>query len=220
MRHNETDPPLRAVLFDFDGTLADSYPAITASINNVRAFHGLAPLPEGEVRPHVGRGPEYLIRHTIPGIDPAAGLARYRAHHPSVMRTGTRLLPGAGEALASLTKAGILVAICSNKPRRFTEQLLEHLGLAPHIDAVFGPEDVPRPKPAPDMLRAALARLGVQPNQGLFVGDMTVDIETARQAGVRVWVVPTGSDERHVLAAAAPDRILDDLHQLTELLRE
>src|SRR5438105_1840340 len=89
-----------AVLFDFDGTLADSYPAITASVNHVRAAHGLPPLPEPEVRRHVGRGPVYLLEHTVPGCDPQVEVVRYRAHHPSVLRSGTRLLPGAAAALA------------------------------------------------------------------------------------------------------------------------
>ncbi len=209
--------PIRAVLFDFDGTLVDSYPAIAASVNHVRAVHGLPPLPEAEVRRHVGRGPAYLIAHTVPGADVEAGVARYRAHHPSVMETGTALLPGAAEALAALKAAGLLEAICSNKPVAFTRRLVVLLGLAPYLDAVLGPEDVPRPKPAPDMLRAGLARLGVAPGEALYVGDMVVDIETARAAGTRVWVVPTGSDERDRLAAARPDRLLDDLHGLRAL---
>jgi 2-phosphoglycolate phosphatase len=198
----------RAVLFDFDGTLADSYPAITASVNAVRAVHGLAPLPEDEVRRHVGRGPAYLVEHTVPGGDVAADVARYRAHHPSVMRQGTRLLPGVADTLAALQKAGFLLAVVSNKPVAFTRELLDVFGVARRFSAVLGPEDVPRPKPAPDMLQAGLQRLNVTPTEALYVGDMTVDIQTARAAGVRVWVVPTGSDTRAALEAAHADRLL------------
>src|ERR1700732_3822632 len=79
----------RAVLFDFDGTLADSYAGITASVNHVRAAHGLPPLTVAEVRPHVGHGPAQLLHATVPGADPVRDTARYRAHHPSVMREGT-----------------------------------------------------------------------------------------------------------------------------------
>jgi len=209
----------RAVLFDFDGTLADSYPAITASVNHVRAAHGLSPLAEAEVRKLVGRGPHYLLEHTVPGsTDLNADLARYRSHHPSVMLQGTRLLPGAAEAVRAVKEMGLLTGICSNKPRVFTEKILDHLHLTQWIDVVLGPEDVPRPKPAPDMLRAALERLRVSPQTALYVGDMTVDIETARQTGVAVWVVPTGSDERATLEAARPDRILDGLMGLATLL--
>jgi phosphoglycolate phosphatase len=130
------------------------------------------------------------------------------------MYAGTRLLPGAAEAVAGLKRAGRLLAVCSNKPADFTCALLEHLGLAPHLDAVLGPGDVPRPKPAPDMLHAALARLGVPAADALYVGDMMVDIECARAAGVRVWVVPTGSDDRLTLEAAQPDRIIESLLEL------
>jgi phosphoglycolate phosphatase len=208
---------VRAVLFDFDGTLIDSYAAITASVNHVRAIHGLPPLPEEEVRRHVGRGPAYLLEHTVPGADMAADWPRYRAHHPSVMESGTRLLPGAAEVLAALRRDGRKVGVCSNKPRLFTVKLLAHLGLS--VDLVLGPEDVARPKPAPDMLLAALQRLALPADEVRYVGDMVVDIQTARDAGVQVWVVPTGSDERATLEAAHPDRLLHDLHEVIELLR-
>ena len=210
--------PWRAVLFDFDGTLGDSYPAITASVNHVRARHGLPPLSEPEVRRHVGRGPHYLLSHTVPAGSVEANIAAYRAHHPSVLRSGTRLLPGAAEVLQALHERGLRLGICSNKPVVFTRQLIEYLGVASFLDLVLGPEDVPRPKPAPDMLRLALARLSVPASQTLYIGDMGVDIQTARAAGVAVWVVPTGSDEIEALKQARPDRLLLDLEELRALL--
>jgi phosphoglycolate phosphatase len=212
---NPTTP--RAVLFDFDGTLGDSYPAITASVNHVRAGHGLPPLPESEVRPHVGRGPAHLLEYTVGSAAPE-DVAQYRAHHPSVMFSGTRLMPGVAETLAALHRCGKLLAVCSNKPVAFTRELLHHFGLLPFLAAALGPEDVAHPKPAPDMLLAALARLGIPAEEALYVGDMVVDIQTARDAGVRVWVVPTGSEERSALVAARPDRILDGLSDLVGLL--
>jgi len=98
-------PRLRAVLFDFDGTLGDSYPAITASVNHVRALRGLGPLSQDEIRRNVGRGPGYLLSHTVPVGNVAANIAAYRAHHPSVLREGTQLLPGAREILQKLHRA-------------------------------------------------------------------------------------------------------------------
>lgn len=205
---------IRAVLFDFDGTLADSYQAITASINHVRAGHGLAPLEEREVRKHVGRGMPYLLEHTVPGVDQEKDQAIYRDHHPAVMLTGTRLLPGAREVLSAIHASGRRLGVCSNKPRAFTKELLEFLEIGQFVDSAFGPEDVARPKPAPDMLRAALAWLRVPADQALYIGDMVVDIETACAAGVTVWVVPTGSDDRSALETAGPERILRDLFEL------
>lgn len=208
----------RAVLFDFDGTLADAYAGIAASVNHVRASYGLPPLSEPEVRTHVGRGPDHLLRQTVPGGEVQRDAANYRAHHPSVMKQGTRLLPGAAEVLAALKKRGLPLGLCSNKPRVYTEELLQYLQIASAFDVVIGPEDVPCPKPAPDMLRAALKRLNLTPPDALYIGDMTVDVTTARAAGVRVWVVPTGSDERAALEALRPDRILASLSELTGLL--
>src|SRR4051812_13938952 len=134
------------------------------------------------------------------------------------MGQGARLLPGAVEAMAALAAAGLKLAVCSNKLRPFTAQLLEGLGLSVHIAAVLGPDDVAHPKPAPDMLNAALARLDVTAAGALYIGDMTVDIECARAAGVPVWVVPTGSQSRDQLAAAGPDRVLDSLFDLLAIV--
>jgi phosphoglycolate phosphatase len=207
-------PAFAAVLFDFDGTLIDSYPAIAASVNFIRHQHGQPGLSVAEVKRHVGRGPDYLLAHTVSGYRKDVDIARYRDHHPTVMFQGTSLLPGATEALTQLHRAGKRLGLCSNKPRLFSAQLLEHLGVAAFFEVVLGPEDVTHPKPAPDMLRAALARLALPANRVLYVGDMAVDVEAARAAGVAVWVVPTGSDAPATLAAARPDRILDGLHAL------
>src|SRR5262249_6346978 len=93
LRHQESLRAVkpRAVVFDFDGTLVDSYAAITASVNHVREQHGLTPLPEAEVRRFVGHGPAYLLENTVPGAELPADVERYRAHHPSVLHIGTRL---------------------------------------------------------------------------------------------------------------------------------
>jgi 2-phosphoglycolate phosphatase len=205
----------RAVLFDFDGTLGDSYSAITASVNHVRARHGLPPMSEEEVRPHVGRGAGNLLQQVVPGSStPADDVAAYRAHHPSVLHGGTRLMPGAVEALRTLHQCGFFLGVCSNKPIVFTRDLIAFLGIDPYLNVVLGPEDVPRPKPDPDMLCEAMARLKVTPKETLYIGDMVVDIQTARAANVSVWVVPTGSEEIETLRLAKPDRLLRNLYEL------
>lgn len=211
---------LRAILFDFDGTLGDSYPAIAASVNHVRSLHGLGPLSVDEVRRHVGRGAAYLLSHTVPAGTVGANVAAYRAHHPSVLHSGTRLMPGAADMLRTLHGRGLRLGVCSNKPVEFTRDLLEYFGVAVYLAVVLGPEDVAHPKPAPDMLVTALRRLGLASAQALYIGDMVVDIETARAAGVRVWIVPTGSDRREDIAAAGPDRLLHSLSELPGLLAE
>lgn len=209
--------PIRAVFFDFDGTLADSYRAITASINHVRAHYNLGPLAPEQVRPNVGRGLPHLLKHCMPGADPDLATKLYREHHPSVLESGTDLMPGAMEALTELHRLGLKMAICSNKPVPFTRALVRILGINTLIEEVIGPEDVAQPKPAPDMILEALQRFALKSDEAIYVGDMTVDIQTARAAGVRVWVLPTGSDTREALDGAKPDRVLDNLTEVARL---
>jgi 2-phosphoglycolate phosphatase len=208
----------RAVLFDFDGTLIDGYPAITASVNHVRSLHGLPPLSVAAVIPHVGRGPAVLLAETVGVGDSAANVEAYRTHHPTVMCELTYLLPGAAQTLRGLKERGLLTGICSNKPAAFTHKLVVTLGIASWLDVLLGPEDVGRHKPAPDTLLAAMERLGVSAAQTLYVGDMGVDVQTARAAGVSVWVVPTGSDSVAALDRAGPDRRLCALEEILELV--
>jgi 2-phosphoglycolate phosphatase len=210
---------LRAVLFDFDGTLADSFAAIASSVNHVRAAHGLPPLAEPDVRQHVGRGLAHLLEHTVPGCQQELDQARYRAHHPSVMRPLTRLLPGAAELLPALHRHGLKLGVCSNKPSAFTRELLTYLGIDHLMSVVLGPDDVKHAKPAPDMLRAAMLRLKVTAAQTLYIGDMVVDVESAALAGVPVWIV-TDAQDREALATAGADRVLADLHQVISALNQ
>ena len=205
-----------AVLFDLDGTLIDSFDAIAASVNHVRSLHDLPPLSVAEVTRHVGRGATQLLRDTVGVGDPKANGEAYRVHHPTVIQSGTRWLPGALEMLQALHGQGVKLGICSNKPVAFTRIILEGDTFGPLFDVVLGPEAAGKHKPAPDILLVAMNRLGVTPSETLYIGDMTVDIETARAAGVRVWVVPTGSDTVEALDAAGPDRRLRDLDELRE----
>ena len=206
--------PFAAVCFDFDGTLADNFDAIAAAVNHVRAGRRLQPLTTAAVKRFVGRGIDYLVGNTVPEGDLAANIAGYREHFPKIMREGTTLLPGAAQALAHLHGAGKRLALCSNKLSQYSRELLCYLHVADFFTAVLGPEDVGRAKPAPDMLLAAMNCLDVKPTQTLYIGDMVVDIETARAAGVCVWVVPTGTDERATLQNAKPDRLLESLWEL------
>jgi 2-phosphoglycolate phosphatase len=202
------------VCFDFDGTLADNFEAIARSVNHVRARWGLEPWPTSQVKRHVGRGLEYLVGHTVPVGEPAENIATYREFFPKVMREGMKLMPGAAEALAHLHRVGKKIALCSNKQSEYSRELLKSLDIASYFSAVLGPEDVARPKPAPDMLLAAMERHEMSAAQTLYVGDMVVDILTARAAGVCVWSVPNGSEDVANLIAARPDRLLSSLADL------
>jgi 2-phosphoglycolate phosphatase len=211
--------PYRAVLFDFDGTLADSFAAITASTNSVRASYGLPPLSESLVREYVGYGLPHLIEKLVPGAALAEAVDRYREHHPSVMRAGTRLMPGVAETVATLHQRNFRMGVCSNKQVAFTKQLMDSLGLAKVMQTILGPEDVGgRAKPDPAMLLEALARMGVNRDEAVYVGDMAIDVHTGQAAGVAVWLVRGGAAGQESAEAAGPNRVLDHFSALLDLL--
>ena len=209
----------RAALFDFDGTLADSFAAITASTNHVRQSYGLDPLPESVVREYVGLGLHQLMADLAPNADPDEAVRRYRAHHGSVMFSGTKLLPGVAEVIPELARRGLQLAVCSNKQVAFTRELVNHFGLGAHFAAVLGPDDVQgRAKPDPAMLFEACNRLGVPPGETVYVGDMAVDVHTAKAAGIPVWLVPGGASGLESATAAGPDRQLAAFTDLLTLI--
>jgi phosphoglycolate phosphatase len=209
----------RAVLFDFDGTLADSFAPITASTNHVREKFGLPPLPESEVRHYVGYGLANLIQTLVPDAPTDVAVDLYRAHHQKVMLTQTKLMPGVAETIPELARRGYRQAVCSNKRVEFTRQLVEVLGLGAYFTAVLGPEDVGnRPKPDPAMLLEGIRRLGVSTEEAVYIGDMAIDVHTAQAAGVTVWLVPGGAAGEESAAAAGPDRVLKGFAELLDLL--
>ncbi len=211
--------PFRAILFDFDGTLADSFAAITASTNHVRQKYGLPPLPESEVRHYVGLGLENLMQTLAPIAPTDEAIALYRTHHQTVMVTQTKLMPGVAETIPELARRGFRQGVCSNKRVEFTRQLVEALGLAPYFACVLGPDDVgDRAKPDPAMLLEGLTRLKVSARDVVYVGDMAVDVHTAKAAGVTVWLVPGGATGEESAIAADPDRVLTGFAELLTLL--
>ncbi len=211
--------PTRAVLFDFDGTLADSFAAITASTNRVREVYGLPSLPESEVRRYVGYGLANLLEVLAPNAPTEEAIAIYRSHHQTVMGTLTKLMPGVAEAIPELARRGILQGVCSNKRVEFTRQLVQVLGLAPHFACVLGPEDVEnRPKPDPAMLVEGLKRLSVNPSDAVYVGDMAIDVQTAKAAGIEVWIVPGGAAGVEAANEAGPDRVLSGFAEILDLI--
>lgn len=212
---------IRAALFDFDGTLADSFAAITASTNHVRESFGLPALSEAEIRGHVGLGLAHLLRALVPNAPVEEAIARYRTHHQTIMFTLTRPMPGVAKTIPELARRGLRLGVCSNKRVEFTRQLVQSLGLAADFECVLGPEDVGgRAKPDPAMLLEGIKRLGVSASETVYVGDMDVDVQTGKAAGVPVWLVPGGAVGLEEALAACPDKLLTGFDQLLDLLPE
>jgi len=184
---------IRAIVFDLDGTLVDSFEAIHASLIVAMTSLNLPPWDLDTTVRHVGRGVDFLVESAVGPALKDKALELFRTDYAKTCLTRTRLLPTVCETLTRLVRSGYALAVATNKPIDFTRNILEHLGVASYFRCVLGPEQVARPKPAPDMLQAILASLEVQPSQCLYVGDMPLDVETATQAGVSCILVATGA---------------------------
>lgn len=209
---------VRAVLFDFDGTLADSFAPITASTNQVRAAVGLPALTVDEIRRHVGLGLPQLMADLAPGLPVAEAVSLYGKHHETIMLTQTTLLPGVKDSLAVLHARGYLLGVCSNKRVEFTKKLLHALRLDDMMRVTLGPDDVGVPKPDPAMLIEAMRRLNVSAAETIYVGDMAVDVRAAHAAGIPVWLVPGNAHFQEDPLALKPDRVLATFQEMLETL--
>jgi len=138
------------IIFDFDGTLADSVHGIAACMREAFASFGLRPPTPEDVRPRIGLKLEEAIRQLIRDgrdVDVAGVAARYRELHDSVAAPATALFPGAAAVLSMLDAADITLAVVSQKARRSLTQLLGQLAIDRHVDLVLGSDDVAAPKP-------------------------------------------------------------------------
>lgn len=206
---------IHALLFDFDGTLADSFAAIIASSNHVRESFGLPPLPDADIRRLVGHGLPALLADLCPGCDIDEAVRRYREHHAATMLSGTKLMPGVLDTVAELRRRGLPLGVCSNKAVAFTRQLITALGLGDHMTAVLGPEDVGgKPKPDPAMLLEGCRRLSVSAESTIYVGDMSVDVLAGKAAGIPVWLVHVGMAGSDDPTALGPARVLTDFGEI------
>ncbi len=184
------------VLFDLDGTFADTAPDLAYALNRVLESRGRPPRSLEEIRPHVSHGGQALIRFGFGLIpeDAEFSLLRqelldiYQAH----VDTHTRLFPGIEELLESLERSSIPWGIVTNKPARLTDPLMLGLGLNRRADCVVSGDTTAYSKPHPEPILHACRRIARPAEACLFVGDAQRDIEAGRAAGTRTLVALFG----------------------------
>jgi phosphoglycolate phosphatase len=188
-----------AVVFDLDGTLADSAPDIHYSLNAVLNQRGLNSIELSSVTLMIGGGPELLMRRALAELGAAAEageIAELTAEFESAyLQHGnalTKLFPGALECIARLDGHDIPIGLCSNKPEHICDQLLADLEIRKFFVAIQGSGTGLPKKPRPEPLLVILDRLGAKPGQALYVGDSSTDVETARAGEVPVALVKHG----------------------------
>ena len=187
---------IQAVLFDLDGTLADTAPDMARTVNLMRSKRGLAPVPLGQVRAHVSKGARGMICSafdmTTEHPDFQAMREEFLDLYGDNLCVDTRLFPGMPELLDTLEARSIAWGVVTNKFERFARPLMAGLGLADRAAVVVGGDTCPRPKPFPDPLLFAAAAIGVKPERTLYVGDDERDVQAARAAGMPVLVAGYG----------------------------
>ena len=187
---------MKAVLFDLDGTLADTAPDLGHALNLQRERHGLPPLPQETIRPYASHGTVGLFDIGF-GLTPqderfAPMREEYLALYTANLYLHTTLFPGMAELLAALEARNISWGVVTNKPARFTKPLLELLGLSRRAASIISGDSCPHPKPHPEPLLTAAREIGIAPQSCLYVGDAERDIEAARAAGMAALIADYG----------------------------
>lgn len=181
--------PIRAVVFDLDGTLVDSAPDIAAATNAMLTDLGHPPLSDAVITGFVGNGIVRLVERTLAHVEsdarPQDALDRLRAHYDASPANFTRPYAGVQETLATLRFSGLALAVCTNRPEGSARAVLDALSLDDFFEVVVGGDSTPALKPDPLPLASAFKGLGIPSSEGVFVGDSDVDAETAVAAGVR-----------------------------------
>jgi len=175
------------LLLDLDGTLVDTLPDLTASLNRVMATRGLAAFPAAEVAGFVGDGVARLVQLAFHarGREPdAEAVAAYSADYTAHATAGSRPFPGVPEVLRSLHDEGWKLAVCTNKPEAAARLLLAGLGLAPMLAAVGGGDSFPTRKPDPAHLLGTLHAAGGSAEHAVMAGDHANDVLAAAGAGL------------------------------------
>ena len=187
---------LELVLFDLDGTLADTAPDLAGALNRLRVERGLPTHPMAMLRPYTSQGVRGLLKA---GFDIQPGhpdyeslfqrfLEIYEAH----LCVETRLFDGMDQILSAIEAQGLRWGIVTNKRMRFTEPLVAALGLSARAATVVSGDTTAETKPSPLPLLHACTHVGIAPEYALYIGDDRRDIEAGKAAGMRTAAVRFG----------------------------
>ena len=216
------------VMFDLDGTLVATAPGIHDGVNEVLQLAGLAPIGLEQVEHWIGHGTRELLVQALAlrtGSSPQIvregelverALAAFAEAYERRGGTRSSLYPHVLDVLEALGRRGVKRAVVTNKEQRFTAAILQRHGLQGRLDHVVCGDTLAARKPHPDGVFECLRRFGVAARSALFIGDSSIDVATARNAGVPVWAVTYGYNMGEPIAAAQPDRLLDSLRCVLE----
>ncbi len=211
------------VIFDLDGTLLDTIADLACAANHSLSALGLAPRTEAECETFVGNGVGKLLERALPeGYKTPEYMEKIRpaffAYYDEHLTDRTKPYPGMAKLLAELQSRGVKLAVASNKYQRATERLVKHFFPDISFSAVLGQREGVPVKPDPSIVNEILMLANAAKEDALYVGDSDVDMQTAKNAGVRVCGVTWGFRSRAVLAEYRPDFITDDPNEILDML--
>ncbi len=209
---------VKLIIFDLDGTLVDAYTAIGESFNFVMRRLGLKTKSTGTVRRLVGWGDRNLLKPFVPAADLKNALNLYRRHHQKSLLKYSHLLPFVRRVLRKLKAKGCRLAIASNRPNKFSHILLKHLKIEHFFDDVLCADQAAHGKPHPEMLNKIVKRSGLKKAQAIYVGDMVIDAQAGRRAGISTIIVTGGSSSKAQIKKEAPFKIIASLDSLDRLV--
>lgn len=193
---NSADARPQLVIFDLDGTLVDTLDDLTIALSAVRSQQGQAAVTHDEVASWVGQGSRRLCAQAFSLADSDPMLDQVlRAFMDAYGATGhaaSRLYPGVAELLEALHQAGTPMAVCTNKPERFVDELLQHLGVLRYFGFTIGGDTLAQRKPHPLPLQTVCAHFNIPTAQSLMIGDSATDLLAAHAAGMPVVLVTWG----------------------------
>ncbi|MDQ0392116.1 HAD family hydrolase [Labrys monachus] len=199
---------MKAAIFDLDGTLVDSAPDITLSMNRLLADRGAPPQEVAFVEGFIGEGARALVAKLFAALDVRTDdldrdVATYIAYYRANPVESSRLYADAKPALEALHGAGIRLGVCTNKLQELAEIVLDHFGLLPLMSVVVGADTTPFTKPDPRALLHAVEALGVAPQDVVYVGDTVIDRDCAAAANIACRIVDWGTGPAVAVAAQA-----------------
>lgn len=209
---------IKLVIFDLDGTLMDAYGAVSRSINFTMKKFALPELSAAKIKRTVGWGDRHLLEAFVGKERSYDALLIYRRHHAHSLRQDTKFLPDAKRVLRELKKEGYLLAVASNRPTKFSLIALRHLKIQKVFDFILCGDKARRPKPYPDILLQILAHFKLRVDEALYVGDMTIDVQTGKRAKIKTVAVATGSSTSAELKALKPYRVIRRVGEVTKIL--
>lgn len=212
---------IKAVIWDLDGTLLNTLCDLAASVNAALALHGMPPRTIDEVRAFVGNGVARLIECAVPkGTDAEKTqqvLADFIAHYAEHSNDTTKPYDGVMALLDTLVQRGMKMGIVSNKID-FAVKELSRLYFGGRMLVNVGDDPSRRKKPAPDSVLEAMRQLGVSPAETVYVGDSEVDVQTAKNAGLRCFAVSWGFRSEACLREAGAEHVFADCGALLAAL--